>query len=71
MIGGRYRVTGPFAFRGYKPGETFTAVLEPAVERRAFLRGSIELLERIIPTLPPGYRLPRDWSTSEREVCKT
>ena len=70
--GGRYEVTGRLAFRGYEPGETFTAVLEPAVEARAIRRGNIRLLERITPSIQPGsYRLPRNWSTSEREVCKT
>lgn len=69
--GGIYKVTGSRPFRDHKPGETFSAVLEPIVERRAVARGNIVLLERITPSLQPGsYRLPRDWSTSEREVCK-
>lgn len=69
MSGGVYKVTGRLAFRGHKPGETFTAVLEPVAERRAVLRGNIELLERIIPSLQPGsYTLPDGWVDPLREV---
>ena len=69
--GGRYRVIGRLAFSGYEPGQVFTTVLDPGVERRAMLRGNIQLLERVNPTLPDGYKLPAERSTSEREVCKT
>ena len=62
-----YKVTGRLDFAGYKPGQTFTAVLEPVVERRAILRGNIRLLERTTPTIQPGtYQLPDGWSTSRR-----
>jgi len=41
-----YRVTGSLRYRGYAPGETFTASLTPDEERRAIARGAIELLRR-------------------------
>jgi len=37
----RYRVTGPNAFQGHAPGETFTDDLDPGLEVRAISRGSI------------------------------
>lgn len=37
-----YKVTGPTAYKGYRPGETFEADLDPAAERRAVERGSIK-----------------------------
>lgn len=59
MNAGHYKVIGRFAFRGHKPGETFTAALEPVLEHRAINRGDIQLLERIVPSLKPGsYTLP-------------
>jgi hypothetical protein len=37
----KYKVTGPTAFMGFQPGETFEADLEPGLEERALERGSI------------------------------
>jgi hypothetical protein len=37
-----YKVTGPSAFMGHKPGEVFEAELDEALERRALERGSIK-----------------------------
>lgn len=65
-------VTGNLRFREHEPGETFEAVLDPVQEHRAIARGNIRVVEQSKPTIQPGsYRLPADWSTSEREVCKT
>jgi hypothetical protein len=36
-----YKVTGPTAYRGVRPGEEFTAELSEDEERRALERGSI------------------------------
>jgi hypothetical protein len=41
-----YRVVGPAAFRGHKPGEKFDAELDPAQEQRALERGSIKVVNR-------------------------
>ena len=41
-----YKVTGPTAFRGHRPGEEFEAELEPDLERRAKARGSIRVVRR-------------------------
>jgi len=61
-VHGRYRVKGTMAFRGHQPGEEFVATLNPNMERRALQRGSIVLLERVIPALREGsYRLPEGW----------
>jgi hypothetical protein len=37
-----YLVTGPTAYMGYRPGETFEADLDPAAEQRALERGNIK-----------------------------
>jgi len=37
-----YKVTGPTAFQGHKPGEQFDADLDENAERRAIARGSIK-----------------------------
>jgi hypothetical protein len=36
---------GPIPYRGHKPGERFTAELDPDAERRALARGSIKLVK--------------------------
>lgn len=41
-----YEVTGPTAFLGHAPGETFTVSLDPDLERRALGRGSIRVVEK-------------------------
>jgi hypothetical protein len=38
----KYKVTGPTAYQGHQPGETFEADLDEAAERRALERGSIK-----------------------------
>lgn len=49
-----YKVTGRSSFRHYPSGDTFEAVLPPALEKRAINRGQIELVERSTPKLVPG-----------------
>ncbi len=46
-----YRVIGTFNFREHKPGETFFATLDHEEERRALLRGNIEIIRRGALTL--------------------
>lgn len=66
--GARYRVTGKRAFRAHQPGTEFVARLDAAQESRALLRGDIRVVERLIPTLPPGgYFLPEGWATPRKE----
>lgn len=38
----KYKVTGPTAYQGHPPGETFEADLDPGTEQRALARGSIK-----------------------------
>lgn len=55
-----YRVTGAANFRGHKPGHTFEAILDKAMEARALRRRNIEIVAQTKPALIPGsYRLPR------------
>lgn len=62
MIGGRYRVIGSREYRGHAPGSVFDAVLPASIEARAVRRGSVELVERVTPTLEQGsYELPSGW----------
>jgi hypothetical protein len=42
----KYVVTGPVAFMGHPPGDTFEAELDPALEARAIARGSIKKTTR-------------------------
>lgn len=64
---GFYRVVGSRRYRGHEPGTEFGARLKPLAEARAIGRGDLELLERIEPTIEPGtFRLPRNWSSTER-----
>ena len=64
---GRYRVIGTRAYRDHEPGTEFWASLERNAERRALDRGSIELLEEIVPRIEPGsYALPRGWESTTR-----
>jgi hypothetical protein len=67
-VGGVYEVIGNLAYSGYEPGQVFMTTLEPRAEDRAIRRGNIKLLERIIPSLPPGYKLPRGWAEPSKEV---
>lgn len=63
-----YRVKAGVAYRGYKPGETFEAVLDEAAERRALARGSIEIVRRGTPRVQEGsYRLPRRAADAAKE----
>lgn len=46
-------------YRGWRPGQTFEAVLPEAVEGRAVARGTVEVVEVSKPALREGsYRLP-------------
>jgi len=64
----RYRVIGKSAYRGHEPGTEFIARLERVAEGRALRRGSIELLERFLPSLEPGsYSLPEGWLCQPNE----
>jgi hypothetical protein len=61
-----YRVSGPSAYLGHKPGDTFIGELEPEVEARAVRRGSITVENR----QPVGLdatraTLPRGWISQE------
>jgi hypothetical protein len=59
---GLYRVTGRRAYRGHQPGQTFEANLQRNAERRAIVRGDIQLLKRVTPSLRHGsFRLPAGW----------
>lgn len=59
---GVYRVVGKREYRGHTPGETFTAILDPAAAQRAIDRGDIKFIRSETPSLVPGsYRLPPDW----------
>jgi hypothetical protein len=59
---GLYRVIGHRDYRGHKQGEEFEARLDRNAERRAVMRGDIELLRRITPELQQGsYTFPRGW----------
>jgi len=63
-----YLVTGPRAYRGYQPGETFEALLPPQVEERAIRFGAVEIVERSVPGIRPGsWALPRGWPTTKEE----
>lgn len=63
-----YEVTGKRSVRGHEPGSTFEAVLDPAAERRAMLRGDIRRIRRVTPALRPGsYTFPHGWLTTARE----
>jgi hypothetical protein len=42
----KYTVSGPTAFMGHAPGETFDADLDDALEARALDRGSIKKTTR-------------------------
>lgn len=44
---GRYLVTGARGYRGHQQGTEFEAHLAPAPERRALMRGDIQLLDRV------------------------
>lgn len=57
---GVYRVSGRRAFRGHEQGEEFVAELEPAHERRAIYRGSIERLGTVV-LQPENYTFPEGW----------
>lgn len=60
----RYLVLGTRAVRGFKPGETFEAVIPEPEERRLLLRGNVRVVEQSSPALLPGsYKLPRGWDT--------
>lgn len=41
-----YRVKGKVKFHGTKPGDTFTAELNEAAEKRAIARGSISVVQK-------------------------
>lgn len=59
---GLYRVIGRRNYRDHKPGEEFEAKLNREAERRAVIRGDIELLRRITPELQAGsYTFPQGW----------
>jgi len=61
-------VAGSWPYREHKPGSTFEASLDPAVEERALASGAIRLLERRTPSIQPGtYRLPVGWATPHEE----
>lgn len=51
-----YEVSGPTSFLGHAPGETFTASLDPDLERRALGRGSI----RVVTKPKPGEKETTD-----------
>ena len=62
---GLYRVTGRRNYRGHEPGSEFEARLDRNAERRAVIRGDIELLERVTPELRPGsFTFPQGWLPS-------
>jgi hypothetical protein len=61
-VSGIYEVQGPVAYRGFPPGTQFFATLDVAVEERAFARGNIRLVERLVPDLPESYALPEGWA---------
>ena len=59
---GLYEVLGTREYRGHAPGEQFEAQLERNAERRAVMRGSIQLLRRVTPALEPGsFRIHEAW----------
>jgi len=62
---GLYLVCGTRAYRGHQPGTVFVGRLDLLAEQRAIDRGSIELLERITPTLPELVSLPAGWITDK------
>ena len=63
-VAGRYLVSGRLGFRGHRPGATFEACLNPALEARAVHRGNITLLERITLTVHKlPHELPQGWLT--------
>lgn len=45
-----YEVIGATPFLDHKPGETFTASLDPDLERRALGRGSIRVVTKPKPS---------------------
>lgn len=47
----QWKVTGPRAFMGVAPGETFYADISPEQAQRALDRGSIELVGKGMPKL--------------------
>lgn len=65
-MGANYQVISRRRFRGHQFGETFYAVIDPAAERRALLRGDIRVVDRVQPSLQPGtYGLPEGWLQQE------
>jgi hypothetical protein len=65
---GIYQVVGRLPFRGHKPGDRFTAKLDPKAERRAVDRGNIVLLERVIPSIQQRtFTLPTGWAQQHEE----
>jgi hypothetical protein len=67
FVTGEYLVTGRSRYREHAPNETFVATIDENAERRAIQRGSIALLRRIKPQVPPGYVLPDGWLNNEQE----
>lgn len=57
---GLYRVVDKRDYRGHKQGDEFVALLERNAERRAVMRGSIERLGTVYPTVE-NYTFPRGW----------
>lgn len=60
----KYKVSGDRAYRGYEPGEQFTADLTDAEERRAVQRGSIE----VVGENGAGQQTTLDDSTGDEPV---
>lgn len=57
-----YVVTGKNRFKGFCPGETFVASLEPTLEERALTRGDIQIVERGSVSLDPArISMPPGW----------
>ena len=66
--GAKYRVGARRSFRGHAPGTVFEAVLDPAHELRALVRGDIEVIERVTPSIRRGgYTLPVGWANPREE----
>lgn len=62
MTHGLYRVVGKREYRGHEPGEEFEARLERNAEKRAVMRGDLQILGYVLPELPRGsYEFPQGW----------
>lgn len=56
----RYRVIGN-SYRGHERGTIFEALLDRGAQRRAIVRGDVELVEHVTPRITGAYTLPSEW----------